>query len=50
MPAQSIHVLLVDAAHPERGAWYNEDALDTPTGLATPEWRPFRRDDVRRFR
>jgi hypothetical protein len=49
MPAQSMHVLLVDAGHPERGAWYDEDALDAPGGLATPEWRPFHRGDVRRF-
>jgi hypothetical protein len=50
MPAQSIHVLLLDPTHPEKGAWYDEAALDSPTGLQTPEWRPFKRGDVRRFR
>ena len=29
--------------------WYDEAALDRPTGLATPEWRPFVRRDVHRF-
>jgi hypothetical protein len=50
MPAQSIHVLLVDPQHPDKGAWFDEATLDGPIGLVTPEWRPFHRGDVRRFR
>jgi hypothetical protein len=49
MPAQSFHVLLVEAGRPERGVWYDEAALDAPGGLRTPEWRPFTRKDLRRF-
>ena len=49
MPAQSFHVL-VDPASAERAPWYDEAALDSRLGLVTPEWRPFKRSDVRRFR
>lgn len=48
MPAQQLHVL-VDAARPERSPWYDAATLTSPTGLATPEWRPFFARDVRRF-
>jgi hypothetical protein len=49
MPAQSIHVLLVEAGRPG-DVWYDESALDSPGGLKTPEWwRSFKRADLRRF-
>jgi hypothetical protein len=48
MPAQQFHVLR-NLADPALSPWFDEAALDTPTGLATPEWRPFFRRDVRRF-
>lgn len=45
MPAQQIHVLKNIDGSP----WFDEAALDGKPGLATPEWRPFHRKDVRRF-
>jgi hypothetical protein len=49
MPAQSFHVLR-NPSGPD-AAWYDDAALDSVTGLLTPEWpRAFRRSDVRRFR
>jgi hypothetical protein len=48
MPAQQFHVLR-NLADPALSPWFDEAALDTPTGLSTPEWRPFFRRDVRRF-
>jgi hypothetical protein len=48
MPAQSFHVLK-NLGEPALGAWFDEATLDTPTGLVTPEWRPFHRNDVHRF-
>lgn len=48
MPAQQVHVVrnLGEAA---LSPWFDEAALDRPSGLATPEWRPFFRRDVHRF-
>jgi hypothetical protein len=46
MPAQQFHVLRVPGGG---GAWFDAAAVDSPAGLATPEWRPFHRSDVRRF-
>lgn len=48
MPAQQFHVVknLDDSAI---SPWFKESDLDGSTGLKTPEWRPFRRADVRRF-
>lgn len=48
MPAQQFHVVrnLSDAA---LSPWFDEAALDSAAGLATPEWRPFFRRDVHRF-
>lgn len=48
MPAQQFHVVrnLGDAA---LSPWFDEAALDSSRGLATPEWLPFFRRDVRRF-
>ena len=48
MPAQSLHVLKNPGA-PSDSPWYDEAALDGGPGLATPEWRPFRRKDLYRF-
>ena len=45
MPAQDFHVLH-DAA--TKAPWFDAATLDGP-GLATPEWRPFVRKDLRRF-
>lgn len=44
MPAQQFHVL----RNPAGGAWFDAAALDGD-GIATPEWRPFKRSDLRRF-
>ncbi len=49
MPAQSFHVLR-NLGAPALGAWFDEIALDSRPGLATPEWPPFHRTDVHRFR
>lgn len=48
MPAQQFHIVrnLGDAA---LSPWFDEAALDRPSGLATPEWLPFFRRNVRRF-
>jgi hypothetical protein len=46
MPAQEFHVLLNPRSS---GPWYDAAALATDAGLATPEWRPFKASDVRRF-
>ena len=48
MPAQQLHVL-VDEKSPTLSPWYDAAALTSPTGLRTPEWRPFFARDVRRF-
>ncbi len=48
MPAQSFHVLK-NLDDPRLGAWFDEATLDSPGGLATPEWRPFKRNHVRTF-
>jgi hypothetical protein len=45
MPAQQFHVL----RNPAGGVWYDAAALASPSGLHTPEWRPFFVTDVRRF-
>jgi hypothetical protein len=46
MPAQQFHVL----RNPLTGAaWFDAAQLAAPAGLATPEWRPFHGQDVRRF-
>ena len=47
MPAQQVHVL---RNLPGQTPWFDASALDEPSGLATPEWRPFHRRDLRRFR
>jgi hypothetical protein len=47
MPAQEFH-LLVNPEDAALSPWYDAAALET--GLRTPEWRPFTRKDVRRFR
>ncbi len=44
MPAQDFHVL-TNLKHSTLSPWYHADALDD-TGLDTPEWRPFRADDL----
>lgn len=46
MPAQQFHVLRNPASP---SPWYDAAALDGRDGLATPEWRPFFRRDLRRF-
>jgi hypothetical protein len=46
MPAQELHVLK-NLGNPTLSPWY--DAATLTTGLATPEWRPFRTADVRHF-
>lgn len=46
MPAQQLHVL-VNPSSPS--PWYDAAALTSPTGLRTPEWRPFFARDLRRF-
>ncbi|MFH0903158.1 MAG: DUF4846 domain-containing protein [Pseudomonadota bacterium] len=48
MPAQQFHVLK-NLADPTLSPWFDAGHLDEPSGLATPEWRPFHRADVRRF-
>ena len=48
MPAQQFHVLR-NPRDPALSPWFDEATLDTDPGLATPEWRPFHRHDVRRF-
>ncbi|HWE29191.1 MAG TPA: DUF4846 domain-containing protein, partial [Polyangia bacterium] len=48
MPAQQLHVL-VNEASPATSPWYDAALLTSPTGLRTPEWRPFFARDVRRF-
>ena len=48
MPAQQFHVVR-NPSDATLSPWYDEAALDRPTGLATPEWLPFRRRDVHRF-
>ena len=47
MPAQQFHVVnnLLD---PKLSPWFDGTALDLG-GVQTPEWRPFRRVDARRF-
>lgn len=49
MPAQQFHVVknLGDAA---TSPWFKERDLDSAEGLKTPEWRPFLRKQVRRFK
>jgi hypothetical protein len=47
MPAQQFH-LLKDLGDPGLSPWYDEATLGRD-GLKTPEWRPFRLADVRRF-
>lgn len=52
MPAQQFHVLRnTSSGGAAISPWFEEAALDrpAPAGLQTPEWRPFRRGDVRRF-
>ena len=52
MPAQQFHVLRnTSSGGAALSPWFEEAALDrpAPAGLQTPEWRPFRRGDVRRF-
>jgi hypothetical protein len=48
MPAQQFHVLR-NLGDPTLSPWFDEAALDTAQGLATPEWLPFFRRDVRHF-
>jgi hypothetical protein len=48
MPAQQFH-LLKNLGDPSLSPWFDEAALDRAEGLVTPEWRPFKRSDVRRF-
>jgi hypothetical protein len=48
MPAQQIHVLK-NLRDPSLSPWFDAAALDSPDGLETPEWRPFKRSDIRRF-
>ena len=45
MPAQEFHVL----RNPAGGVWYDAAPLASPSGLTTPEWRPFFARDLRRF-
>lgn len=47
MPAQQIHVLK-NLGDPRISPWYDAAAL-TGDGVATPEWRPFKSSDWRRF-
>jgi hypothetical protein len=47
MPAQQFHVVK-NFADPSLSPWFDARALDA--GLRTPEWRPFTRRDLRRFR
>ena len=47
MPAQDFHVLK-NLHAPALSPWFDEATLDGG-GLQTPEWRPFSRQDVRRF-
>lgn len=49
MPAQQFHVVK-NLDDTRLSPWFRESDLDQPNGLQTPEWRPFRRGDVRRFR
>ncbi|HNN94976.1 MAG TPA: DUF4846 domain-containing protein [Pseudomonadota bacterium] len=48
MPAQQFHVVR-NLGEPALSPWFEEAALDRPAGLATPEWLPFFRRQVRRF-
>jgi hypothetical protein len=48
MPAQQFHVLK-NLADPAISPWFDAAALGSAEGLKTPEWRPFRLQDVRRF-
>jgi hypothetical protein len=47
MPAQQIHVLK-NLGDPRLSPWYDAAALNG-AGVATPEWRPFKSKDWRRF-
>jgi hypothetical protein len=47
MPAQQFHVVR-NAGDPGLSPWYDAADLEK-AGLETPEWRPFRRGDLRRF-
>jgi hypothetical protein len=47
MPAQQFHVVK-NLGDPKLSPWFDAAALDG-TGIATPEWRPFKRADARRF-
>ena len=47
MPAQQIHVLK-NFGDPDLSPWYDAAALKG-AGVATPEWRPFKSHDWRRF-
>jgi hypothetical protein len=46
MPAQQFHVLVDPASG---SPWFDAAALEAPSGLRTPEWRPFFARDRRRF-
>ncbi len=47
MPAQQFHVLK-NLKDPSLSPWFDAAAVDAG-GIETPEWRPFKRADIRRF-
>lgn len=49
MPAQQFHVVK-NLDDTRLSPWFRESDLDQANGLKTPEWLPFRRNQVRRFR
>lgn len=49
MPAQDFHVLK-NPTDSRLSPWYRAEDLQSTRGLRTPEWRPFRAKDLRRFR